>query len=78
MNIKTELIKSYIAEVVCSNIPDFEIDESKVADTTAVKVLGEIQQVLKDNKLDDFEMIEEIVLIFEKYNLNAGSCHEFG
>ncbi|MBQ2932527.1 MAG: hypothetical protein IJE62_06795 [Clostridia bacterium] len=78
MNIKTELIKSYIAEVVCSNISDFEIDESKVADTTAVKVLGEIQQVLKDNKLDDFEMIEEIVLIFEKYNLNAGSCHEFG
>lgn len=77
MNIKTELIKSYIAEVVCSNIPDFEIDESKVVDTTAVKVLGEIQQILHTNELDDFEMIEGIVLIFEKYNLDAGSCHDF-
>ena len=77
MNIKTELIKSYIAETVCRNISDFEIDESKVADTVAVKVLSEIQQVLKNNELDDFKMIEEIVLIFEKYNLDAGSCHDF-
>ncbi len=77
MNIKTELIKSYIAEVVCSNISDFEIDESKVADTTAVKVLSEIQQVLHSGELDDFKVVEEIVLIFEKYNLNAGSCHDF-
>lgn len=77
MNIKTELIKSYIAEVVCSNISDFEIDESKITDTTAVKVISEIQQVLHSGELDDFEMIEKIVLILEKYNLNAGSCHDF-
>ena len=77
MNIKTELIKNYIAEVVCSNISDFEIDESKITDTTTVKVISEIQQVLHSGELDDFEMIEKIVLIFEKYNLNAGSCHDF-
>ena len=78
MKIKTELIKSYISEVVCSRTTDFDIDENKIANTTAIKVLGEVQQVLRTNELDDFEMIERIVLIFEKYNLDAGSCHDFG
>ena len=77
MSIKTELIKSGIREIICSNISDFEIDESKVADTVAIKVISEIQEILKNTELDDFEMIEEIVLIFEKYNLNARHCHDF-
>lgn len=77
MNIKTELIKSYIAEIICRGITDFGIDADKIADTTAIKVLGEIQQILQKTDLDDFEKIEEIVLIFEKYNLDAGVCHDF-
>ncbi len=77
MNIKTELIKSYIAEIICRGITDFDIDEDKIADTTATKVLREIQQVLKKDWLDDFEKIEDIVLIFEKFNLDAGACHNF-
>ena len=77
MKIKTELIKRYISDIICNNIFDFDIDENKISDTTAIKVLGEIQQILHTNELDDFKMIEEIFLIFEKYNLNTGSCHNF-
>ena len=77
MNIKTELIKSYIADFICNNINDFEIDADKIADTKATMALNEIQQVLHHNELDDFKMIEEIVCIFEKYNLDAGVCHDF-
>ena len=77
MKIKTELIKSYIAENICRGITDFDINEYKIADTTATKVLGEIQQVLHKNELDDFEKVEDIVVIFEKYNLDAGVCHDF-
>ena len=77
MTIKTELIKSYIAEIICRGITDFEIDEEKIVDTMATKALNEIQKVLKSD-IDDFEMVEEIVLIFEKYGLDAGSCHDFG
>lgn len=58
-------------------ITDFDIDADEIADTTAIKALSEIQQVLYADELDDFEMVEEIVLIFEKYNLDAGSCHDF-
>ncbi len=77
MNIKTELIKNYISDIICNSIFDFDIDADKIANSMATKVLGEIQQVLHSGELDDFKVVEEIVLIFEKYNLNAGSCHDF-
>ena len=77
MNIKTELIKSYIVENICRGITDFDINEDRVADTVAINALGEIQQVLHKNELDDFEKVEDIVVIFEKYNLDAGVCHDF-
>ncbi len=77
MNIKTDIIKTYIADMICNSIHDFGIDANEIADSTAIKVLGEIQQVLHSNELDDFQVVEEIVLIFEKYNLDAGVCHDF-
>ena len=78
MTIKTELIKSYIKDMICWQISDFEIDEEKIADTVAIQALGEIQEILKRDELDDFEMVEEIVLIFSKYEIDFGSCHDFG
>lgn len=77
MTIKTELIKSYIAHSVCSMITDFEIDEEKVADAVAIRMLGEIQEILNCNDLDDFEKIEEIVMLFSKFNIDFGDCHNF-
>ena len=76
MNIKTELIKSSIAEMVCGRITDFDIDESKVANSKAIQVLGEIQEVLKNGE-DDFLIVEDIVEIFIKHNLDFGGCHDF-
>lgn len=40
-------------------------------------MIEEIQQVLM-NKEDDFEIVEDIVCIFEKNNVSAGTCHDFG
>ena len=77
MNIKTDIIKSCIADMICNSISDFDIDANEIADSTAIKALGEIQQILHCSELDDFQTVEEIVLIFEKYNLDAGVCHDF-
>ena len=30
-----------------------------------------------NNHIEDFEIVEEIVCIFEKYNINSGGCHNF-
>lgn len=77
MNIKTDILKAYIADIISNSIHDFGVDANEIVDSAAIKALSEIQQILHTNELDDFQMIEEIVLIFEKYNLDAGVCHDF-
>ena len=77
MNIKTELLKSRIIDFIKYKIEDFEIDASKIADTTAIQMLEEIQKVIKNDDFSDFEAIEEIVCIFEKYHVDCGFRHDF-
>ncbi len=77
MNIKLELLKIYISDFINSNLGDFEIDASKIADTTAIQILSEIQKVIKDENYSDFEALEEIVCLFQKYGLDFGSRHDF-
>lgn len=77
MNIKLELLREYIADYVRFKLEDFEIDVSQIANTTAIMALGEIQKVIKDENYSDFDAIEEIVCIFEKYKISAGFRHDF-
>ncbi len=75
--IKTELLKLYISDYIKNNITDFEIDANEIANTTAIKILAEIQKILANEDYTDFEIVEEIVCLFEKYKLDFGGCHDF-
>ena len=77
MNIKLELLKVYIADFINNHLKDFEIDASQVADTTAIQILSEIQNVIKSEDYSDFDAIEEIVCIFEKYKIDFDFRHDF-
>ena len=77
MDIKLELLKNHIIDFINSNIEDFEIDASQIADATAIQMLSEIQNVIKNENYSDFETIEEIICIFEKYNIDSGFRHDF-
>ena len=77
MNVKVELLRNHITDFINSKIEDFEIDASQIADTTAIKMLSEIQKVIKTEKYSDFDAIDEIICIFEKYNIDCGSRHDF-
>ena len=77
MNIKVELLKNYITDFVKFRIQDFDIDASQIVDTTATQVLTEIQSVVKNVDYSDLEAMEEIVCIFEKYNIDFGLRHDF-
>ena len=77
MTIKTELIKGGICDAVCSKLTDFDIDESKVADTRAIQALGEIRKILNDEDLSEFEMVDSIVSVFGKYNLSFSDSYDF-
>ena len=77
MNIKKELLKSGIAELLTNNIEIFEFNENEITDTVAIKMLCEIQKVIASEKFSDFEAVEEIVCIFEKYDIECGARHDF-
>ena len=77
MNIKLELLRNHISDYLKYNIEDLEIDASQIADSTAVRMLSEIQNVIKNDNYSDFDAMEEIVCIFEKYNIDYGFRHDF-
>ena len=77
MKIKVELLKTHISDFINSRIEDFEIDADDIANTVAIKILTEIQEIIKNDGYSDFERIEEIVCVFEKYKIDFGNCHDF-
>ena len=74
MNIKLELLKSYISDFINSNLEDFEMDASQITDTTAIQMLTEIQSIIRN---ENFDAIEEIICVFEKNKVNFGFRHNF-
>ena len=77
MNIKVELLKKELIRVINEELEDFEIDATKIADTTATKLIGEIRNILQTEN-DDFMIVEKIVCLFEQYKIDCGPCHDFG
>ena len=54
-----------------------EINADEIADTTAIKALSEIKEIIHDKEKEDFDVVEEIVCVFEKYNIDIGERHDF-
>ena len=82
MNLKLELLKDTICHAVISGIEyaemNSEINVDEIADTKAIKILSEIKEIINDDEKSDFDMVEEIVCVFEKYGISAVACHDFG
>lgn len=77
MRIKTELFANAVRDSLINYLPYMDIDIGEIADTIAIKALSEIQEVLNNYEYNDFEIVEKIVCIFEKYDLSSGSAHDF-
>ena len=77
MNIKYELLQNYIAECAAYFLQNMELDETKIADTTAISALSQIKDIICNEALSDFEAIEEIISIFEKHRIDFGARHDF-
>ena len=77
MNIKLELLQNAIFDAISEKLSYMEIDADKIADTTAISVLAEIKDIIQDDGISDFEAVEKIVCVFEKYRISAGGRHDF-
>ena len=77
MDIKLELLSNAISELVMQRLDTINIDADKIADTVAITMLLEIQKIIQDDDVSDFDAIEKIVVLFEKYGVDAGIRHDF-
>lgn len=77
MNLKLELLKDSIYDIISQQITTLEIDVDKIAETTAIKALAEIQDIISNENKSDFDVVEQIVCVFEKYRLSFGGRHDF-
>lgn len=78
MDKKISLIKDEFEDVLIKHLHNVALTD----DTTATKALKEIQDVLKRGNIvngdkSDFQIVEDIVCIFEKYNIDTDGCHDF-
>lgn len=78
MNLEIELLGNELSEAIKQYLLNSNINYDVIADTVSIKVLSEIQQILKNDCISDFDAIEQIICVFEKYNLDFGSRHDFG
>ncbi|MBQ8696656.1 MAG: hypothetical protein IJ519_02950 [Clostridia bacterium] len=55
-------------------------DLVKIVNGKCYEILSEIQKIVRDDSLDDpecFKKVEEIICLFEREGLRAGSRHDF-
>lgn len=70
MNIKLELLKGAVFDLLCNKLEDLEIEVDKIPDTTVIEVLSQIQKIISNRDKTDFEIVEEIICVFEKYRVD--------
>lgn len=79
MDIKLEIFAGAVADAINDAIEYIYLDTDDVINSIALKALYEIQNVIQDEAIEsDFDVVEKIVGIFEKHNIDAGSRHDFG
>ncbi len=78
MKMKLEIFAGAVSDAINKAIRYIHIDTNDVINSVALTVLDEIRAVIQNTEIeDDFDVVEEIVCIFEKYNIHAGGRHDF-
>lgn len=60
--------------------PDLDVDLETLTERSCYLLLKQIQEILKDDTLDDpecFMRIEKIVSLLEEHNISSGVRHDF-
>ncbi|MCI9627353.1 MAG: hypothetical protein HFI90_11320 [Clostridia bacterium] len=87
MEVPKELLNQYLVRYLRDNIGLFteklDMDIPAIVQSRAVQALEEIRAAVRRNddfydNAGDFNTIEEILHIFDKYGLHSGDCHDFG
>ena len=77
MDLKKELLAKELAFILGKYIEEINPNIVDMVKNCATEILGEVQKILSNDELNDFEVVEEIVLLFEKNHLSCGGRHDF-
>ncbi len=78
MKIELELLSKRISDLINYNIENLDIDVSREVNSLAIEILNEIKSIIQNEEIkEDYDVVEEIVCIFEKYNIDAGFRHDY-
>ena len=77
MDIKLELLQNHICDYLNDLFESYPTDTSKLIDSEAIMILDKIKSIICNDKLSDFDAVEQIVLTFEEYNIDCGNRHDF-
>lgn len=78
MDIKLELLAGAISDAINSRIKYIDINADEIINSTALEALDEIALVIRNPEIEnDFDVVDEIIHILDKYNINTGFRHDF-
>ncbi len=77
LNTQNELIQKIVLEHLENYFSIYNFNIQEIANTRAISALNEIKTILSNDTLSDFDAIEEIICIFEKYGIDTGNRHDF-
>ena len=77
MDVEAELLKSSFCNRLVELFKDFPYDSLDEVSATAVKMIKEIQAVLVNDEYNDYDVVEAIVEIFEKYDVDSGARNDY-
>ena len=80
MNIKLELLRESIMDGISNSVYSAlkyaEVDVERSVNSLAVKALAEIREIIINEEIkEDFDVVENIIDVLEKYNIYAGDRH---
>lgn len=78
MDIKLELLAGAISDAINSHIKYIDINADEIICSTALEALAEISLVIQNPEIEnDFDVVDEIIHILDKYNIDTGFRHDF-
>lgn len=77
MDLVLELASEPVLQKIAEKVVDIKVDVNEVVQTTALTVLNEIKKIIGDESKDEFEKIENIVRVFENYNIDTNGCCDY-
>ena len=77
MNAKSEMMKKMFLDRAYIMVDDIDFDSGATA--ASFELIEKIRQAIDENSdTSDFETVEKIVELLEKYGINCAGAHDFG